>query len=128
MREELRHWLTMASARSSHLVQAGVKRPVLVVFNFHNITAEGFLQGGALSEAASSGGGGEGPSGVQEQPSRLLGGDPSLFIPRWKYKKYHVEEVVGAVEREFSSLFEFQPPVLWNGFDPLKGHVVCPLA
>ena len=40
MREELRHWLTMAKARGARLQELGVKRPVLPVFNFQGYSAK----------------------------------------------------------------------------------------
>lgn len=103
MREELRHWLTMAQARTSRLKELHkqhptleTRRPVLVVFNF-----EGF----------------------ESEPA----GDPRTFINEWRYRETSVREMLAPVEEEFKGSFSFLDHVLWDGNRSLEAELVCVL-
>jgi len=103
MREELRHWLTMAQARTSRLKELHkqhpaleTRRPVLVVFNF-----EGF------------------PS----EPA----GDPRLFTKEWRYRATSIREMLAPVKEEFEGSFSFLDHVLWDGERSLEDELVCVL-
>ena len=101
MREELRHWLTMAQARTSRLKELHkqhptleTRRPVLVVFNF-----DGF-----------------------QSPTP---GDPRMFINEWRYRETSIREMLALVMEEFQDTFCFLDHVVWNGERSLDSDLVC---